>query len=105
MGYMSHHAILVTHWKLDDLSSLHNLAMSLFEEAVTPLTSAHINNYWPFAVMPDGSKEGWEESKAFDLKRNEFIERLQRSNVAWCEVQYGDESNDNRLLSASGGIM
>src|ERR1035441_1015602 len=93
MGYMRHHAILVTGFG-EQVVVAHGVAQALFENTrapVSPLTDECVNGYRSFVVHPDGSKEGWEESDAGDKARNQFIDWLRVANwCSWAEVQYGD---------------
>ena len=103
MGYMRHHAILVT-------SGIERHIRRAFERAemTFPLGSvlgpveSSINNYWTFVVTPDGSKEGWSESETGDEARDAFIAWLRSeayedgsSPFSWAEVQYGDDDDEN----------
>lgn len=100
MGYMRHHAILVTGWG-DAIESLHARAEEMFHGVawVSPLSPPQINNYRSFFVAPDGSKEGWATSDAGDAAREDFILSIGDSDCsAWAEVQFGDEDGDDRIL-------
>lgn len=97
MGYMRHHAIIVTSWNEKAIEQAHQRARDLFP-FVTEITPPSINNYRTFLVPPDGSKEGWDESDAGNTRRALFIEWLdaQRHDdnstpLRWVEVQYGDD--------------
>lgn len=106
MGYMRHHAILVTTWDEAKANAAHDAAAAL-EMSVTPVMESAINGYYSFAVLPDGSKEGWSESEKGDEARAKFIEwtRAQAyedgSNIFdWCEVQYGDDEDEAEILQS-----
>ncbi len=109
MGYMRHHAIVVTSCVERLAKAAHAKAIEL-ELTVTPLTSLDINAGRSFLVAPDGSKEGWSESDAGDAMRATFMSWLdtQRyedgsSSLKWAEVQYGDEDGDDRILRTHRG--
>lgn len=103
MGYIRHHGFLVTggDWSAEaaTIAECHTAAVNIFGPAVSPLSPKATNGYQSFAVFPDGSKEGWEESDAGDEQRQRFIawlrERAVYSDgsraVSWVEVQYGDD--------------
>jgi hypothetical protein len=99
MGYMRHHAIIVTTWDQKRARKARDRAAGVFGgRLVSKILPAAVNEFWTFIVGPDGSKEGWDESEAGDAKRDEYIAWLnsQRyedgsSPYAWAEVQYGDE--------------
>lgn len=106
MGYMRHHAILVTSWKIKhdtvteapNLKLAHKKAREIFGKTVTPIIKSPVNGYGTFMVAPDGSKEGWTDSAAGDDRRAAFIKWLDEhryddgsSSFDWVEVQYGDD--------------
>jgi hypothetical protein len=105
MGYMRHHSIIVTGYDQSVIKA-HDKAIELFgPPLVSEMVRSVTNCYESFFVAPDGSKEGWEESDSGDKKRAELIEYLKSqayddgsSSLDWCEIQYGDEEGDNRLL-------
>ena len=97
MGYMRHHAIIVTSWDGELLRKAHKVAGELFEE-ISPVLEGYINSYHSFFVPPDGSKEGWEHSDDGDKRRDGLIAWLegqrdeeQCTALEWVEVQYGDD--------------
>lgn len=103
MGYFRHHAILVTGWG-QHVVGAHIAARAIFAlyESVAPVTALTrevVNGYQSFAVLPDGSKEGWDESDQGDAARDKLIAWLREDNYcSWAEVQYGDEEYDNKVL-------
>jgi hypothetical protein len=104
MGYMRHHAIIVTSWDNDRIVVAHVVATEL-GLSVTSLTDEVTNGYRSFLVGPDGSKEGWDASNAGDAQRALFVEWLNRHRYEdgstpydWALIQYGDDDQDNRLL-------
>ena len=111
MGYMVHHAIIVTGSDYKDaVTKAHAIAEGVFGESVTPIV-ASINGYRSFMVAPDGSKEGWDESAAGDLRRREFVDYLKKqrhgdlsSPLDWVVVQYGDDNGDTRIVDDSDAV-
>jgi hypothetical protein len=99
MGYMRHHAIIVTGWNEEALKEVHSEASKIFPK-ISNIVEGTINGYSSFLIPPDGSKEGWEESKEGDERRSKFISWLITSKgyLRWVEVQYGDEDGDNRII-------
>ena len=98
MGYMRHHAIIVTA-DTDRIRPAFNRAVSLFGGLVSALVPAAVNDYRTFIVAPDGSKEGWDVSDDHDRKRHAFIDWINGQRWAdgstpykWAEVQYGDDA-------------
>lgn len=112
MGYTRHHAIVVTSSIEDLVGEAHATAVRIFEPTaaqVTPLMRPTTNGFVSFAVLPDGSKEAWEESDAADRAREEFVTWLDErvyedgsTSLPWAEVQFGDENGKQRVVSASG---
>ena len=120
MGYMRHHAIVITS---DDEKAIFDLRQFIVE-AVTPvvsdfdspvevteITGRAVNGYRSFMVAPDGSKEGWAESDIGEKIREDVIKTLNlkryedgSSPFDWAEIQFGDDEHDNRMLRASGGM-
>lgn len=92
MDYMRHHAIVVTSWDADRLNAAYGSAAGLPR---SPIVKGVINEYHSFAVLPDGSKEGWEESDEMDRRRDHFIERLRKLGeggyLEWVEVAFGSD--------------
>jgi hypothetical protein len=112
MGYMRHHAIVVTSWDEQLLDQVRDQIVAL-DEADLALTSSIVdgpsNGFQSFFIAPDGSKEGWPESDAGDRFRDAAVEVLRSvaysdgsSSVDWCEVQFGDDNDDNRVVRSSG---
>lgn len=96
MGYFNHHAIIVTSWDPEDVAKAHELAMSIFPpQIVTPVMGAVANGGASFAVVPDGSKEGWTASDEQDANRARFMDALdtgdQRPYVDAVEVSFDEE--------------
>lgn len=107
MGYMRHHAIVVTSWDEKLANKAHKKAVKLFP-IVSEITKTAINGYRSFLVPPDGSKEGWEDSDRGDAARkkfNEYLESLRyedgSTSIAWIEVQFADDNNETLIVSHS----
>lgn len=112
MGYMRHHAIVVTSWNEEKIKEARTEIIDVgrdgwgdaVAEMVSPLTQGLINGQWSFLVAPDGSKEGWSHSDMGDAFREEAIRVLMSyayddgsTSIEWCEVQFGDDNRDNRM--------
>jgi hypothetical protein len=107
VGYIRHHAIIVTSW-----SKTHG-ETALVEARragcqTTGLSESKVNGYWTFLVCPDGSKEGWDDSNLGDNQREEFIAWLDStrtedggSHYSWAEVQYGDDEGETTITAHS----
>lgn len=97
MGFIRHHAILVTHWDLDKINDAHSEAIRNGLD-VSGISVTEINGYATFCVFPDGSKEGWPESENGDIRRDAFVAwlRSQESEpgypmYGWAELCYGSD--------------
>ena len=98
MGWIRHHAIIVTGCD-EAIEESHELALKLLESwedepfdpqpVVGPLSDECMNNYRSFSVYPDGSKEGWSTSNAGDDFRDKLIAGLHEW-CDWVEVEYGE---------------
>lgn len=107
MGYMRHHAIVVSTWNYELLKQAYALAKSL-GMSVSNITVEVINGYKSFLVAPDGSKEGWDESNLGDKQRKKLIKWMdaQRyeddsTSLDWVVVQFGDEEHQTKIINDS----
>ena len=99
MGVINHNAVLATTWSetlADELQAWVD-QLSEGEQNLFVRSSPVTNGYHSFALMPDGSKEGWEESDSGDLLRQRFIDRLSEDQYDdasspwdWVEVGFGE---------------
>lgn len=118
MGYMVHHAIIVTgvareNWMEPGrltIEDAHAKAMRLCEcgvsASVSPILGASINGYHTFIIGPDGSKAGWRDDQLGDMMRGAMVAWLsETSGFDWAEIQYGDEEGDDRVLTSSNLIQ
>lgn len=122
MGYIRHHAIVVTGWDDDRVRIAHEQARRLLEQrtqdgiahlpddVLTPIIDAHLNGYTSFAILPDGSKEFWGDSDEMDTIRAAFLDWLESqrdeeggSYLRWAEVIFGDEDGPARITQSSDG--
>jgi hypothetical protein len=100
MGYIVHHAIIVTSWDSDLLKTAHDKAQKIFP-AISNIVQGVRNGYDSFLIPPDGSKEGWDESDAGDIARDEFIAWINTlrhedgsSSIDWVEVRYSPDDKE-----------
>lgn len=117
MGYMRHHAIIVTAWD-NSIQKAHAEAIRLFHipptgpasydrvAEVTDITPESVNGYRSFFIAPDGSKEGWGHSDTGDTARNAFVHWLMDAPkrdqyFQWVELQYADESGHNHIVRSN----
>lgn len=100
MGYIRHHAIIVTSWDEERMEVARNKAIEVFGELmVSTFVQSKVNGNISFFIGPDGSKEGWEESESSDVNRGIFIDWLKSqafedgsSIYSWVELFYGDDN-------------
>lgn len=107
MGYISHHAVVLTSWDDVAIAAAHAKATEL-GMLVTPVTSEGVNGYRSFLVAPDGSKEGWEDSELGWRRRCQLIEWLRAgylddgsSHISWVEVQFGSDEPHSAVTRGS----
>jgi hypothetical protein len=111
MGYMRHHAIIVTAFDEQNAQRALDEARETFEgiTEVTLIVKSGVNAFLSFLVPPDGSSDGWSESGTGDEARDAFVGWLNgqayedgSSPYSWVEVQYGDDRGDTRVIGDSG---
>lgn len=109
MGYISHHAIVVTDSGYGDfIDKAHARAVELFGPLVSGIIASKVNGNRSFFVAPDGSKEGWDDSNIGDIDRDRLITYLRTfeyedysTPLAWVEVQYGDDDLETVIIADS----
>lgn len=93
MGTIIHRTVIATTW---DQHSQRMAAewISTLSDTERPLFltgDSWINGYQTVVLVPDGSKEGWEDSDKGDDLRNRFVAVLKADcHWEWVEVAYGD---------------
>jgi hypothetical protein len=119
MGYMRHHAIIVTgHGEV--IVKARTKALEIEREVfprdsririVSPLSEVMVNGYQSFVIYPDGSKEGWDISDYGDAIRSRWLgwTEDQRDNDGcarfhWAEVVFGDEDGPTRVSASSDNL-
>jgi hypothetical protein len=97
MGHIRHDAIVITSWKKEALEAAATFARNQGFTVIGP-SAPLINDYSTILICPDGSKEGWAESDAFDAKRQAFLKYLDSvryddgsSPLDWASVAYGSD--------------
>ena len=103
MGYIRHDAIIVTSFNEEGLTQARGVAIKEGLK-VTDITEGNINGYVSFLIVPDGSKEGWEESDRCDDARASW-KAWARQNTPndvlfdWVHVSYaGDLAEDTKVV-------
>ncbi len=104
MGYIAHHAIVVTCWSEEKIKAAHDKATKL-HCLPTPLADEQLNGFRSFLIPPDGSKEGWEESDAGDARRSAFKKWLRAQAYAdgsspfeWFEAKFGNDDRQVEII-------
>jgi hypothetical protein len=106
MGYIKHHAIVVT-TSIDELiKTAHEKAKEIFETTVSEIIPSKINGYKSFLIAPDGSKEGWSESDTGNVNRKSFIDWVNAqayedgsNSLSYCEFFYGEDNGYSEIVS------
>lgn len=106
MGYIKHHAIIVTGWDEIECIDAHNKAKEIFiandipTRLVSNIMEGISNSQYTFMIAPDGSKEGWETSNNCDRARKEFLDWLSQSEnyCDYVEIAFGGDYNESRVV-------
>lgn len=91
MGYIAHHAIIVTSWNSELIGKAHVEASRIFP-VVSPILPSGINGYRSFFIPPDGSKENWAESNLGDKRRNHYLRMVNEFRAFVRQQEYSDGS-------------
>lgn len=104
MGYIKHHAIAITSGIDELLKKAHVKAKEIFGDRASEILKGETNAYNSFFIAPDGSKEGWEESKKGDRQRELFVEWINdqvyedgSNSLAFCEFFYGEDKGKAQI--------
>lgn len=112
MGYMVHHTIVVSSCIDDLLDKAYSKAQEIFGDQVSNVVESKINGYRSFFIAPDGSKDGWKDSDAGNMRRDEFVAWLDEqryedgsTSLGWVEVQFNDDKRDTKVVRDSDGAL
>lgn len=101
MSLTRHHAIVVSGSEgavLDALRVARRLAL-----CVVAAPAPQANGYCSFAVLPDGSNEGWPASDACDAHRAELKRWMEiDGEVEWVEVAFGGDGGTPEVTGHDG---
>jgi len=114
MGYMRHHAIIITGSDYPEskklIKKVHRMSKDRAidyigtSKIVSPLIYSPINGYISFFIAPDGSKEGWQSSELGNSMRDGIIDFIDSfaygdgsSCISYTEVFYGDEGRKSKV--------
>ena len=111
MGYMRHHAIVVTSWSEESLEKAHKKAEQIIPGLVSNIVNGKCNGVKSFCILPDGSKEGWDESDIGDQQRDIFIKWINKqryedgsSDYDWIEIRFGGDDEECKILRNEKGV-
>ena len=98
MGAINHNLLAATSCIQEVIQGLEDWISQLSPREQRLITSVDglFGWYRTFLVIPDGSKEGWDESDFTDSLRQRFIARLEKDNYedsspwAWVEIGWGE---------------
>lgn len=107
MGYIKHHAIVVTAGDKGNANTGKQKAEALGLECTT-IVGSRINGYYSFLIIPDGSKEGWVDSDKGNEARSAWIAWVKESYIKgvwldWALVRFGGDDSDCAELEDHGG--
>lgn len=109
MGYLLHHAIVVTLWRSEAAEPLRDACAKAYAgaggnpNAVSAVTPELKNGQRSFAIFPDGSKEGWEDSDKGDAGRVAVKAVLRASDdyPSWVEMTVGGDDDLFNVVDSS----
>lgn len=107
MGYMVHHAIVVSSWDEKRLKVVWRKAKTVFAKtqcAVSAITPMANNSTRSFFVAADGSKKGWDDSRNGYQARSKFLDYLRDLKPyppEYVLVQYGDENGHDYVVESN----
>ena len=105
MGYIKHHAIIVTSYDKKYIKKAYLKAQKICgAKRVSKIVESPINIWFTFLVGPDGSKEGWLHSNIGDEQRTEFINYInsqayedKSNSLSYAELFYGEDDGHARI--------
>lgn len=103
MGYIRHHAIVITSCWPDEIKDIHQFA-DLCNLNPSSIIRSHVNGYESFFIPPDGSKEGWQESRNGDEERKRLKTFLRQRHpyADWSEISYGGDDSYSQIEDDCG---
>jgi hypothetical protein len=122
MGYMRHHAIVVTGPRKSydpEFTNIHSVQKEIAAIAgkdgyaflVSDVIESATNGYGSILIAPDGSKEGWEQSAQGDGLRNKIVAYLDSlrygdgsTSFDYVEVQFGDDELETKICRDSDEV-
>lgn len=118
MGYIRHHAMIITSWNKEHLARAHEWiagyikreqgVMESLSYMLSPMTDRGMNSYRSFALFPDGGKEGVDTSDRGDAIRA-AIKYFFRNNadnlyLSWVEVEFGGYDDGAIVLAHNENV-
>lgn len=98
MGYINHHAIVVTgdSYPYAEVAfrKAYEKGKELLGDLVSDVVKSKTNGYQSFFVAPDGSKEGWDLSDEHDARGEKLMDFID-------SVAYEDGSNSIKYVEVS----
>ena len=98
MGFIRHHAMIITDCDLEKIRDIHRFA-TLCSLNPTSIMDSPVNGYRTFFIPPDGSKEGWEPSNEGDEERKRFKQFIRKRHpyCDWTEISYGGDDGHSQV--------
>ena len=113
MGYMRHHAIIVTGWPEEKMIEANKRAKKIFEKnfdgepfekgrskrLVSDIIKGLSNDEYSFFIAPDGSKEGWQTSDLGDNARKQFLDWMEAEDnyLDYVELSFGGDGDYEKI--------
>jgi hypothetical protein len=108
MSYEKNTSLIVTGYNYNHLLKIRKKLIELFKltfkdednldnctNIITKIHSGLANSQYSFAVLPDGSKEGWSTSDAVDNAINKLLTWINENKDIYCEYVYIAFSGDD----------
>ena len=123
MSYNRHKILIVSSWDTNSINHAHTLLDELihnhpisegsrYRYPLGPILASPINFCETFTFGPSGSKANKDDADLEDVLFEEAIEHLESfryedtsSPLSWVLVQYGDDLDENKVLSSSKQML
>lgn len=93
MGYIAHHAIVVTSGSTERIAAARAKAIELGLDA-TGIVTSRTNSYETFLITPDGGKEGMDASALGDEARAAWIDWARGQYIDWALIRFGGDDSE-----------
>lgn len=105
MSSKTRKSLIVSHWNANELKEARSHAIETLtgtsyalQHLVTPIRMFIVNQGGSFAILPTGSKDGWDEDYEFCTRLETIKKNLNSLKMEYVDVYFGNEMKiaDNR---------